>query len=225
MIDQAGKDLTKIGATTVPQFKNMPTILLDNGHGGIIDGKYQTSGKRSPIWPDGRILYEGEFNRDIVAKLKGMMSAKGYPFLDLVNTQKDIPLKQRTDDANAYYKTNKNCIYLSIHANAGGGTGYEVFTSPGQTKSDDYAELFITEYGKMFPAFKLRADVKSDGDHDKEEKFYVLVNPVMPSVLIECAFMDTLNPDCEMLMSDDDRNKIAQAIFNGIEKVYEFVNK
>ena len=36
--------------------------LFDNGHGGIIDGVYQTAGKRSPKWEDGTQLFEGEFN-------------------------------------------------------------------------------------------------------------------------------------------------------------------
>ena len=35
------------------------TWLLDPGHGGIIDGVYQTAGKRSPKFPDGSVLYEG----------------------------------------------------------------------------------------------------------------------------------------------------------------------
>lgn len=46
--------------------KNYPIFILDNGHGGIIDGEYQTKGKRSRVWADGRQLFEGEFNRDIL---------------------------------------------------------------------------------------------------------------------------------------------------------------
>ena len=45
------------------------TWLLDPGHGGIIDGVYQTAGKRSPKFPDGSVLYEGEFNRDVVGRI------------------------------------------------------------------------------------------------------------------------------------------------------------
>ena len=48
----------------------MKTIILDAGHGGLINGVYQTKGKRSPIWPDGRQLFEGVFNRQIVELLK-----------------------------------------------------------------------------------------------------------------------------------------------------------
>ncbi len=45
--------------------------LLDNGHGGIQDGKYLTSSphKKSPILPDGSILYEGDWNRKVVASI------------------------------------------------------------------------------------------------------------------------------------------------------------
>lgn len=32
-------------------------ILIDNGHGRA------TAGKRSPVWPDGKQLFEYEFNR------------------------------------------------------------------------------------------------------------------------------------------------------------------
>ena len=205
--------------TQAQKKKLLPTILFDPGHGGLIDGVYQTSGKRSPIWPDGRILYEGEFNRAIVKRLCKMMKANGYPYRNLVDTEDDVPLKERTDKANDFYtNVSKNCIYLSIHANAGGGTGHETFTSEGQTGSDPLAEIFIEELCSEFPELKLRSD-KSDGDHDKEANFYVLRKTIMRSILIECAFMDTLSPDCELLMSEDGRNRFAHAIFTGIQRI------
>ncbi|MEF1204613.1 hypothetical protein [Photobacterium damselae] len=47
-----------------------PLFILDAGHGGIINGQYQTEGKRSPIWDDGSQLFEGEFNRAVVKGIK-----------------------------------------------------------------------------------------------------------------------------------------------------------
>ena len=44
-------------------------VILDAGHGGMIDGEYQTAGKRSPIWDDGSQYFEGVGNREIVSKL------------------------------------------------------------------------------------------------------------------------------------------------------------
>ena len=45
------------------------TWLLDPGHGGMIDGVYQTKGKRSPSFDDGVVLYEGEFNRAVTKQI------------------------------------------------------------------------------------------------------------------------------------------------------------
>ena len=57
----------------------MKTVILDAGHGGIIAGEYQTAGKRSPVWSDGTILYEGEFNRAIKARVIERLSAVYIP--------------------------------------------------------------------------------------------------------------------------------------------------
>ena len=66
--------------------------ILDNGHGGIIDGEYQTAGKRSPIWEDGSQLFEGEFNRAIVDRLMHLCAYAGIECVNLVDTQEDMPL-------------------------------------------------------------------------------------------------------------------------------------
>ena len=36
--------------------------IFDPGHGGLVDGKYQTAGKRSPKFADGKVLFEGVNN-------------------------------------------------------------------------------------------------------------------------------------------------------------------
>lgn len=215
-----GESLEKLGK----KMADLPVFLLDPGHGGIINGEYQTSGKRSPIWPDGRQLFEGEFNRDVVKRLSSLMSEYGVPHINLVDTETDVPLRKRTDDANDYHeRINKNCIYLSIHANAASSdkaTGFEVFTSEGQTGSDSIAEIIFEEYKKEFPELKPRID-DDDLDSDKESRFHVLTETVMRSILIECAFMTRLNPDCELLMSDSGRQRIADAIFRGVLRICE----
>ena len=114
---------------------------MDPGHGGIIDGVYQTAGKRSPAFPDGTVLFEGEFNRDIVRMLLSLCSglkddgsqfkSGGHPLwhpkepeiidaIDIVDSLEDISLRKRVTKANALHAEKKNCIYVSIHANAFG---------------------------------------------------------------------------------------------------------
>lgn len=188
-------------------------IILDNGHSGMVNGVYQTAGKRSPIWKDGRQLFEGVFNRNIVNKLHKLCQFHGIDSVVLVPEQTDISLGERVKRANKIYSTDKSAILISVHANAGGGTGFEIFTSVGQTKSDKIAEVLIDEYAKAIPELKLRKDT-SDGDKDKEAHFYILKNTNCPAVLIECFFMDTLEPDC--LLGLDNEDRFVEAIFNGI---------
>jgi N-acetylmuramoyl-L-alanine amidase len=183
-------------------------ILLDAGHGK------NTPGKRSPIWSDGTQLFEWEFNRDIVKRVSELLKAEKIPYIILVPEDLDISLKERCSRANKH----KNAFLVSIHANAGGGTGWEIYTSVGRTKSDEYAQIIFKEFENAFPEFKMRTDL-SDGDLDKESNFYILKNTKCPAVLLENFFMDT-ERDCKFIMSDNGRSRIALAIFNALKKIY-----
>ena len=187
--------------------------LFDNGHGGVIDGVYQTKGKRSPKWSDGSQVYEGEFNRAIVDRLVKLCNKNGIKCVNLVPELEDIKLSDRVKRANEVYESEKNCIFVSIHANAGGGSGYEVFTSKGTTKSDEIAKVFNNCMNTEFN------DIKSRGV--KEANFYVLKNTKMPAVLSENFFMDTYTPDFLMIYSEFGRDRIAKAHFNAIKYIEE----
>ena len=191
--------------------------LLDNGHGGVIDGLYQTEGKRSPSWDDGSILYEGEFNRAIVNRLIEMLTAERINYVNIVPELEDISLNERVKRANSYH-SQSSCIYVSIHANAGGGKGYEVYTSPGKTYSDKVATVLYEEFTSEFPDTKMRSDV-SDGDVDKEANFYVLKNTKMPAALTENFFMDNEAECRQYLMSHEGRDRIAKAHFAAIKRI------
>ena len=184
------------------------TIILDNGHG------YNTPGKRSPKY-DGVILYEWEFNRDIVNRIIRMLQQEGITnVVQLVPNAYDMSLAERVERIN---RIDGQKVLFSIHANAGGGHGLEVFTSPGTTNSDLYATILIDEMASMFPEQRLRLDF-TDGDADKESLFYILTKTNCPAVLSENFFMD--NPsDCQLLKDHNTREKIAQAHVNAILKI------
>jgi len=205
--------------------KDYPVVLIEAGHGGIIDGVYQTSGKRSPEWPDGRQLFEGEFNRDIRNRVCRYMDLVGISYVRIADTEEDVPLRDRSDEINDYYyNVNKKCFVCSIHANAGGGTGMEIFTSPGLTDADPMAERMILRMHHDFPELRLRADT-SDGDHDKEARFHMVTRTRPPAFLIECGFMDTLEPDCELMMSNEGRDRFAKSIFYGLVEIVDNYKK
>ena len=181
-------------------------VLLDNGHGGLINGEYQTPGKRSPLWNDGSQLFEGEFNRAIVARIIESLTSLKIPYINIAPESRDIKLSTRIKRANDIQ--DNPCFYLSIHSNAGGGSGFEVFTSPGETKSDLMATLAYEVAKDVFPDVKFRSDY-SDDDPDKEALFTVLTKTSMPAVLFEAFFMDTEKECKEILMTPEGKIKIA----------------
>lgn len=192
------------------------TVLLDNGHGALINAEYQTAGKRSPRWNDGSQLYEGEFNRAIVNGIIQELTKLKIPYVNITPEYRDVRLETRVNRANTY--ATQNCFYVSIHANAGGGNGSEIYTSPGDTKSDRIATIFGQEYLKTFPNRKLRTDF-SDGDLDKERRFFVLTKTRMPAILSENFFMDNEEECKNLLMTKEGREKIIKYHVNAIVKV------
>ncbi|MBU0847168.1 N-acetylmuramoyl-L-alanine amidase [Patescibacteria group bacterium] len=185
--------------------------LLDNGHG--ID----TAGKRSPVWSDRTQLFEYEFNRSIIERLKIQLDFAGIQYVELVPELTDVSLRNRVHRANHYYGLH-NCIFVSIHANAGGGTGWEVYTSRGFTRSDNIATVFYNHADRSFPEMTMRQEW-DDGDPDKEADFYVLRHTLMPAILTENFFMDTYDPDCKMLMNEAVRDQIAHAHYSAMFEI------
>ena len=197
--------------------------LFDNGHGGIIDGVYQTAGKRSPIWADGTQLFEGEFNRAIVKRLVKMCNEAGIDCINLVDTEEDVSLSSRTSKANEIYReSEKPCIYVSVHANGfsdESANGWEVYTSTGQTKSDSIADVLYEKAKAEFPEHKMRKDTR-DNDNDKEANFWVLAQTAMSAILSENFFM-TNEAESKLLMSEEGRDRIAKIHFEMIKELEE----
>lgn len=170
-------------------------VVLDNGHGN------NTPGKRSPVWDDGTQLYEWSFNRRLAREIKMRLDVIGIPCILLVTEDEDISLQERCWRVNNLCKDRDDVILISIHANAGGGTGWEAWTSVGETRSDYYAKLLYNSAGNYLKGWKLRCDY-SDGDPDKESQFYILKNTKCPAIVTENLFMDN-KKDCKFMMSSE----------------------
>lgn len=184
-------------------------IILDNGHG------IRTRGKRSPVQPDSSQLFEWEFNRDVVRRIARLLTIDDIPHIILVPQIEDMPLAERVSRANEIYKETPGSFLVSVHANAGGGTGWEVWTSPGETESDLIADIFYEQARKeLGDEFRMRTDT-ADGDYDKEAHFYILQHTICPAVLTENLFMDSPQ-DLDFIMSDDGRQRIAQLHYKAI---------
>jgi N-acetylmuramoyl-L-alanine amidase len=203
--------------------------ILDPGHGGVIDGVYQTSGKRSPKFDDGYVFYEGEHNRVIVKMLQEQLEERGIDAIDIVNSDMDVSLGERVRRANELGRE-LDCVYISIHHDAFGNgrdwtspSGMSVYTSKGETKSDEFASHVMQELVCQFgDTMKYRRDF-TDGDSDKEADFYVLRKTSMPAVLCELGFM-TNKAECERMRAKEFKQACVTAIIDAIE-IFETINE
>ena len=206
--------------------------ILDAGHGGFHNGVYTTAPAKMHVFDDGLTFYEGVNNRKIVDKLKAILQRNGIEFFLVHDTELDTPLKLRVAIANRLYELDKRCIYLSVHSDAmpdgahGKGSGFSMYTSPGQTRSDAIAEIFSRVYMNRLSQFRFRKDL-SDGDLDKEENFYVLKQTHCPAILVENLFFDN-RKEAEFLLSDAGQTQIAMTLFEAIlatekEMIYETI--
>tara|TARA_R110002126_G_scaffold131545_2_gene275350 strand:- start:351 stop:1019 length:669 start_codon:yes stop_codon:yes gene_type:complete len=195
-------------------------VILDPGHGGLKNGAYVTAPAKMYAHKNGPTIYEGVFNRDIAAKLEYKLKTLGIPSLNVARGPEDKPLKDRVEEANkAAALNNGKAIYISIHANAGGGKGFECYTSKGETLSDKIADFYMEAMEEEFPKRVARMDT-TDGDKDKEANFYVLKKTSMPAILTESFFMDNLEDAKEMLTTAG-ASKVANAHLKTILNVLE----
>lgn len=187
-------------------------IVLDNGHG------WNTPGKRSPVWSDGTQVYEWEYTRKLAKEIRLRLNAIGIPCILLVPENEDISLGERVRRVNNIYKERKDIILISLHCNAGGGTGWEAWTSVGETKSDYYAKLLYNSAGNYLKGWRIRTDY-SDGDPDWESQFYILKNTWCPAILTENMFMDN-EKDCKFMMSAEGLETLAALHVDAIVTLY-----
>ena len=125
-----------------------------------------------------------------------------------------------TDDLNVRTSLSNDWgadLFVSIHCNSAvspNAAGYEVWTSPGDTEGDALATCIYAQIAIEFPDRTGRADY-SDGDPDKESRFYVLVHTDAPACLVEMAFIS--NDEEAALLSDSARQeRYARAIARGV---------
>lgn len=135
--------------------------------------------------------------------------------LNIRNGDQTMSLKQRTDKANAWGAD----FYISVHNNAGGGTGMETYRLPGAyastVKKQSIIHNEVMAYLKGF-------SVKDRGM--KTANFHVLRETKMSAVLIECLFVDHPK-DAALLKQTAVLNGIGDAIARGIAKAHGLKEK
>lgn len=182
------------------------TIVLDAGHGGFDPG---TTGTKTGI-------HEHYINLAIALKLQTLLENAGYTVI-MTRIDDNALANSKEGDMVAREEiiTSSNAdIFVSIHQNA--------FDNPDVKGPEVYYNMnsdsgkYLAEYIQNSLDTKLEV-VKSRGIRAAEHR---LTKYLPYSVLIECGYLT--NPAEEaLLVSNEYQMKVAEAIFEGINKFFE----
>ncbi len=179
-------------------------IILDNGHGGMIDGNYQTSGKRSFFESIGH-FYEGVYNREVVNRLIELCKQDNIECINLVPEQNDVRLSERIKREHKMYK--KGDVLISVHCDAFGKESANGFTTFSYGHKNSVSKSLNKQYDDANGC-----ELKNRGC--RVANFYMLRKSKSKAVLIECGFMTNLK-DVTYLINH--QNHIVEGIFNFIK--------
>ncbi len=161
-------------------------------------------------------LQEADIALIVSRRVESLLLAAGHE-VKLTRTDWEQP---ETDDMSARTSLSNDWgaeLFISIHCNSAvspNAAGYEVWTSPGNTQGDVLATSIFKQIAAEFPDRSGRTDL-SDGDPDKESRFYVLVHTEAPACLVEMAFIS--NDGEAALLSDAAwQERYARAIARGV---------
>lgn len=197
------------GAATIPLAANLATaestggpspnatkVYIDPGHGGSDGGA------------PGNGLLEKDLTLDISLRTRDLLTSAGHTVRMSRDTDIFRELSWRASDANSWGAA----LFVSIHINAGGGTGFESYryTSVGQPTVDFHNRLHAGIIGGM----NSHSPVTDRGL--KTANFAVLRLTSMPAVLTENLFIDRAE-DAALLKDSSFLQATAEGHANRIE--------
>lgn len=180
----------------------MVKVFIDAGHGGTDPGA------------QGNGLQEKNLTLQIATRVKDILIAEYNNVSILMSRTGDqtLTLTQRTNAANAWGAD----FLLSVHINAGGGTGYEDYIYPGVgAPTTTYQNTIHAEILKL---------VNFTDRGKKQENFHMLRESNMPALLTENGFIDNAN-DAAKLKTASFIESLARGHVNGIAKCFSLPKK
>lgn len=172
-------------------------LVLDAGHGFNTAGKQTMNGSRG-------IVKEWTMNDSVVRKITSILSAYNVTIhrTDDPSGKTDISLAERVRRCNSY----KPDLFVSIHHNAGGGTGTEVYWHTYGTAEDKKIASIVA------PKLASKTGLRNRGV--KQAQFAVL-GCNATAILVEGGFMDTVS-DYEIITSDKGQQQYAETVAESI---------
>lgn len=184
----------------------MTKIFIDPGHGGSDPGATRNG------------LREKDLTLDISKRIQKYLNDNytGHTIKLSRTTDKYLSLSQRAVMANNWGAD----IFISIHINAGGGTGFESFIYNGSVskKTVTNQNTIHKEIMASISSYKLRDRGK------KRANFAVLRETRMAALLTEILFIDTKS-DADKLKLIKFKNEVAKGHAEGIAKAFKLKSK
>lgn len=175
----------------------MVKIYLDPGHGGNDPGA------------QGNGLQEKNVTLSIANRVRNILvNEYSNATVKMSRTgDQTVGLAQRTNEANAWGAD----YFLSIHINAGGGTGYEDYIHSALSDTSRTASLRNTMHVEITKLINMRNRGK------KKKNLHVLRESSMPAMLTENGFIDT-KADADKMKQASWLDQVARGHANGLEK-------
>lgn len=196
--------------------KKKQTIVIDSGHGGIDGGKISVLGD-----------YEKDINLSIAKKLERLLKKAGFTVI-----------MTREDDQGLYSETSANKKSEDMKArcaiiDASGVTlAVSIHQNSYHQESVKGAQVFYyesSEEGKRL-AETIQTSLVDSLDKNNARKaksnttYYLLRKTSTPIVIVECGFLSNYD-EAKKLVSEKYQEKVAKAIFHGIEDYLENENE
>ncbi|UFU00377.1 N-acetylmuramoyl-L-alanine amidase [Radiobacillus kanasensis] len=177
----------------------MLKLYMDLGHGGSDPGAVANG------------LQEKDLTLKIGKKIRDQLKYyEGVQVRLSRDSDKTLSLSQRTNDANAWGAD----YLLSVHINAGGGTGFESYTYNGS-----YSGKAETNRLRGIVHDEIMDEIGGRDRGKKEANFHMVRESSMPAALTENLFIDN-KEDAEKLKSDAFLDTVARGHVNGIVKAF-----
>jgi N-acetylmuramoyl-L-alanine amidase len=184
----------------------MTKIVIDPGHGGSDPGA--TNGS----------FMEKNFNLDIALRVRDYLQQRYVADILMTrSTDTTLSLSARTNFANQQ----RADYFISIHINAGGGTGWESFIYNGSV-SQKTIQAQNTIHQTVIDTIKPNYNVVDRGK--KRANFHVLRETNMPSILLENLFIDRAS-DLALLRNTQFISDLSNSIGEGLAKALSLPTK
>lgn len=194
---------------------DIPTIIIDAGHGGEDGGAVVQDN-----------IVEKDINLNIAQKTNDVLSLFGFETYMVRETDKliydsdskTLRQKKNSDLRNRLSLMNKfeNCLYISIHQNKFEDNriwGAQTFYSPNDEQSPVLAEFIQSSIISLIQPNNKRV-IKKTGTN-----VFVIYNATKSAIMVECGFMSN-NDELLKLKDDKYQNQMSFSITTGILNYY-----